>query len=118
VTITSASPEGWSRGESWHRLNGLEHCLSPRQSPCHSPISNMADDNWEETYASLRTLCRPTTHIGERRHSSAGVGCASFLSCIGVGHSTRGRVTEDPWLSALSTVDKALALPFFQFSTV
>ncbi|ELW50355.1 Nuclear factor of activated T-cells, cytoplasmic 3 [Tupaia chinensis] len=104
LTSPGGSPGGCPGEESWHQQYGLGHSLSPRQSPCHSPRSSITDENWLSPRPASGPSSRPTSPCGKRRHSSAEVCYAGSLSphhspVPSPGHSPRGSVTEDTWLS-------------------
>ncbi|XP_036009688.1 nuclear factor of activated T-cells, cytoplasmic 3 isoform X2 [Mus musculus] len=105
LTSPGGSPGGCPGEESWHQQYGSGHSLSPRQSPCHSPRSSITDENWLSPRPASGPSSRPTSPCGKRRHSSAEVCYAGSLSphhspVPSPGHSPRGSVTEDTWLTA------------------
>lgn len=105
LTSPGGSPGGCPGEESWHQQYGPGHSLSPRQSPCHSPRSSITDENWLSPRPASGPSSRPTSPCGKRRHSSAEVCYAGSLSphhspVPSPGHSPRGSVTEDTWLTA------------------
>ncbi|XP_033929220.1 nuclear factor of activated T-cells, cytoplasmic 3-like isoform X2 [Melopsittacus undulatus] len=109
ITLGSplASPGGSPRGpsdESWQQPYGFGHVLSSRQSPCHSPRTSIADENWLSPRPTSRPSSRPTSPCGKRRHSGAEICYAGSLSphhspTPSPGHSPRGSITEDTWLN-------------------
>ncbi|MGH0167175.1 UNVERIFIED_CONTAM: hypothetical protein FKN15_051822 [Acipenser sinensis] len=103
-----ASPGGSPRGcvgdESWQPTYGFGHSLSPMQSPGHSPRTSITDENWLSPRPPSRPSSRPTSPCGKRRHSSADICYPGSLSphhspSPSPGHSPRGSVTEDTWIS-------------------
>lgn len=105
LTSPGGSPGGCPGEESWHQQYGSGQSLSPRQSPCHSPRSSITDENWLSPRPASGPSSRPTSPCGKRRHSSAEVCYAGSLSphhspVPSPGHSPRGSVTEDTWLTA------------------
>ncbi|XP_072926048.1 nuclear factor of activated T-cells, cytoplasmic 3 isoform X1 [Hemitrygon akajei] len=100
----SGSPRCCPADESWHPNYAIANSLSPRQSPCHSPRASITDENWLSPRPTSRPSSRPTSPWGKRRHSSAEICYAGSLSphhspTPSPGHSPRGSVTEDTWLS-------------------
>ncbi|XP_057609360.1 nuclear factor of activated T-cells, cytoplasmic 3 isoform X3 [Chionomys nivalis] len=105
LTSPGGSPGGCPGEDSWQQQYGPGHSLSPRQSPCHSPRSSITDENWLSPRPASGPSSRPTSPCGKRRHSSAEVCYAGSLSphhspVPSPGHSPRGSVTEDTWLTA------------------
>ncbi|XP_030060163.1 nuclear factor of activated T-cells, cytoplasmic 3 isoform X2 [Microcaecilia unicolor] len=120
----SASPSGSPRGcqgdESWQQPYGFGPSLSPRQSPCHSPRTSITDENWLSPRPTSRPSSRPTSPCGKRRHSSADICYAGSLSphhspTPSPGHSPRGSVTEDTWLSTSLHTGQGLSPGLSQF---
>ncbi|XP_046934586.1 nuclear factor of activated T-cells, cytoplasmic 3 isoform X3 [Lynx rufus] len=120
LTSPGGSPGGCPGEESWHQQYGLGHSLSPRQSPCHSPRSSVTDENWLSPRPASGPSSRPTSPCGKRRHSSAEVCYAGSLSphhspVPSPGHSPRGSVTEDTWLTASVQGGSGLGPALFPF---
>ncbi|XP_069072335.1 nuclear factor of activated T-cells, cytoplasmic 3 isoform X2 [Pleurodeles waltl] len=119
-----ASPNGSPRGcpgeESWQPPFGFGSSLSPRQSPCHSPRTSITDENWLSPRPTSRPSSRPTSPCGKRRHSSADICYAGPLSphhspTPSPGHSPRGSVTEETWLSTSLHAGQNLSPGLLQF---
>ncbi|KAG8521761.1 Nuclear factor of activated T-cells, cytoplasmic 3 protein, partial [Galemys pyrenaicus] len=120
LTSPGGSPGGCPGEESWHQQYGLGHSLSPRQSPCHSPRSSVTDENWLSPRPASGPSSRPTSPCGKRRHSSAEVCYAGSLSphhspVPSPGHSPRGSITEDTWLSTSVQGGSGLGPALFPF---
>ncbi|XP_006641578.2 nuclear factor of activated T-cells, cytoplasmic 3 isoform X1 [Lepisosteus oculatus] len=101
------SPRACAGDEPWQPHYTFTHSLSPRQSPCHSPRTSITDENWLSPRPASRPSSRPTSPCGKRRHSSADICYPSSLSphhspSPSPGHSPRGSVTEDTWISSPS----------------
>ncbi|XP_069495829.1 nuclear factor of activated T-cells, cytoplasmic 3 [Ambystoma mexicanum] len=104
VASPSGSPRGCPGDESWQTPYGFGPTLSPRHSPCHSPRTSITDENWLSPRPTSRPSSRPTSPCGKRRHSSAEICYVGSLSphhspTPSPGHSPRGSITEDTWLS-------------------
>ncbi|MBN3277655.1 NFAC3 factor, partial [Polyodon spathula] len=98
------SPRGYVGDESWQPAYGFGHSLSPMHSPGHSPRTSITDENWLSPRPPSRPSSRPTSPCGKRRHSSADICYPGSLSphhspSPSPGHSPRGSITEDTWIS-------------------
>ncbi|XP_043937979.1 nuclear factor of activated T-cells, cytoplasmic 3 isoform X2 [Protopterus annectens] len=108
LTSPGGSPRGCPGEESWQSPCGFLRSVSSRQSPCHSPRTSITDENWLSPRSSSRPSSRPTSPC-KRRHSSAEICYAGSVSphhspTPSPGHSPRGSVTEDSWLSNAALV--------------
>lgn len=116
----SGSPRGCPGDESWQASFGFGSSLSPRQSPCHSPRTSITDENWLSPRPTSRPSSRPTSPCGKRRHSSADICYSGSLSphhspTPSPGHSPRGSITEDTWLSTSLHAGQNLSSSLLQF---
>ncbi|XP_029464453.1 nuclear factor of activated T-cells, cytoplasmic 3 isoform X2 [Rhinatrema bivittatum] len=110
----SGSPRDCQGDDSWQQSYGFGPSLSPRQSPGHSPRTSITDENWLSPRPISRPPSRPTSPCGKRRHSSADICYPGSLSphhspTPSPGHSPRGSVTEDTWLSTSLHTGQALS---------
>uniref|UniRef100_A0A8C9VU89 Nuclear factor of activated T cells 3 n=1 Tax=Scleropages formosus TaxID=113540 RepID=A0A8C9VU89_SCLFO len=103
--FTLGSPLSSLAEDPWQRIHPAVNPAppSPRHSPGHSPCVSVADESW----LSPRPSSRPTSPCGKRRHSSADLcypGSASphHSPSPTPGHSPRGSVSDDTWLSSPS----------------
>ncbi|XP_075433059.1 nuclear factor of activated T-cells, cytoplasmic 3 isoform X3 [Ascaphus truei] len=109
----SGSPRGCPGDETWQQFG-----YGASLSPSHSPRTSITDENWLNPRPTSRPSSRPTSPCGKRRHSSADIcypGSASphHSPTPSPGHSPRGSITEDTWLST-SLHAAGPSLPPFQ----